>query len=51
MQALLFKKNLKMAGACIYLFRWKKKDISGLIENSALKTQKNKENTPFPVCI
>ena len=39
MQALLFKK-LKMAGACIYLFWWKKNDISGLIENSDAENTK-----------
>ena len=40
MQALLFKKKLKMAGACIYLFWWKKNDISGLIENSDAENTK-----------
>ena len=41
MQALLFKKKkLKMARACIYLFWWKKNDISGLIENSDAENTK-----------
>ena len=40
MQGLLFKKKLKMAGACIYLFWWKKNDISGLIENSDAENTK-----------
>ena len=49
MQAPLFKKKFKMAGACIYLFWWKKNDISGLIENSdAENTKKTKKIRRFP---
>ena len=40
MQALLFKKKLKMAGACIHLFWWKKNDISELIEDSDAENTK-----------
>ena len=43
MQALLFKKDSKMAGACIYLFWWKN-DISETIEDSdAENTKKTKK--------
>ena len=38
-----------MAGACIYLFWWKKNDISGLIEDSdAVNTKKTKKIRRFP---
>ena len=40
MQALLFKKKLKMAGACIHLFWLKKNDISELIEDSDAENKK-----------
>ena len=40
-----------MAGACIYLFLWKKKGISELIEDSNAEIQKDKENMPFLICI
>ena len=44
MQELLFKNELKMAGACIYLFWWEKNDISGLIEDSDAENTKKQRN-------
>ena len=46
------QKKTQNGGSLYILVLVKKNDISGLVEDSdAENTKKNKENTPFPVCI
>ena len=50
-QALLFKKNLKMAGDCYTCFSEKTPKFLNLLRILTLKIEKDRQNTPFLVCI